>query len=134
MRATALPYDSLPDPGERFTLGEVIRTGVWAKVRDVDFRFPRDAIHANFSSRLRLQVVKAIDIDLGKTVAIKIQSYTDEHKAIIDEEYRILRDFSEHPNLLSFYGAYRAKRAGQPDDVWLVLEVSDCVAIDCRLR
>lgn len=32
MRAMSIPYEALPDPGERFTLGEEIRTGVWARV------------------------------------------------------------------------------------------------------
>lgn len=59
-----------------------------------------------------------------KTVAIKIQSFDGDQRHIIDDEYRILRDFSEHPNLLNFHGVYRKKNSGGCDQIWFVLEVS----------
>lgn len=71
-----------------------------------------------------VQVVRAIDTGSNdKTVAIKIQLFEGEQKAIIDEEYRILRDHSEHPNLPNFYGVYRNKGSGKSDEIWFVLEV-----------
>lgn len=73
-----------------------------------------------------IKVYKAIDKEAnGKTVAVKIQPYNDDNRYIIDDEYRILRDFSEHPNFLDFYGVYR-KRAGSSgtDEIWFVLQVS----------
>lgn len=43
----------------------------------------------------------------------------------INEEYRVLRDFSSHPNLPDFLGVYRKKGDGDnPDEIWFVLEVS----------
>lgn len=43
----------------------------------------------------------------------------------INEEYRILRDFSSHPNLPDFLGVYRKKGDGDnPDEIWFILEVS----------
>lgn len=43
----------------------------------------------------------------------------------INEEYRILRDFSSHPNLPDFLGVYRKKGDGvdNPDEIWFILEV-----------
>jgi myosin III len=57
-----------------------------------------------------------------RTVAIKIQKYDEEHKYNIEEEYRTLRDCSEHPNLLSFYGVFRKKFNNQADEIWFILE------------
>lgn len=72
------------------------------------------------------KVYKGIDKEAnGKTVAIKIQSYGEDNKFIIDDEYRILRDYSEHPNFLDFYGVYRKRNAGGgADEIWFVLQVS----------
>lgn len=56
-------------------------------------------------------------------VAIKIQLFVGEQRSIIDEEYRILRDYSDHPNLPNFYGVYRNKSDGKSEEIWFVLEV-----------
>lgn len=68
---------------------------------------------------------KAIDTQNNdRIVAIKIQPYRDELKYYIDEEYRVFRDYSSHPNLPNFYGVYRKKTDGdEPDDIWFILEV-----------
>lgn len=44
----------------------------------------------------------------------------------INEEYRVLRDFSSHPNLPDFLGVYRKKSndGDNPDEIWFILEVS----------
>lgn len=63
----------------------------------------------------------------GRKVAIKVQKLTPESQPLIVEEYRVLRDFSSHPNLPEFYGVYR-KRSGKKteyDQVWFVMEVSN---------
>lgn len=92
-----LAYNSLPSPDGRFELGEVIGTGVFSKV------------------------YRALDTDNhGRTVAIKIQRYEKDLKTHINEEYRVLRDFSSHPNLPDFYGVYR--KQGDVDEIWFVLE------------
>lgn len=67
---------------------------------------------------------KAFDSTSSKTVAIKIQRYDGELKSYINEEYRILRDFSTHPNLPDFYGVYRKRQDdGAADEIWFILEV-----------
>lgn len=44
----------------------------------------------------------------------------------INEEYRVLRDFSSHPNLPDFLGVYRKKGDGDnPNEIWFILEVSE---------
>lgn len=69
--------------------------------------------------------MKAIDTQSNdRNVAIKIQVYNDEQESIIDEEYRILRDYSEHPNLPSFFGVYRKKGVDASDEIWFIIEVS----------
>lgn len=88
-----LAYNSLPSP-ERFVLGEVIGTGVCSKV------------------------YRALDTDNhGRTVAIKIQRYEKDLITYINEEYRVLRDYSSHPNLPDFYGVYR-KSCLDVDEIW----------------
>lgn len=67
----------------------------------------------------------------GKTVAIKVQPYEDDLIVHINEEYRILRDFSSHPNLPDFLGVYRKKGDGDnPPEIWFILEVS--IFIKCN--
>lgn len=99
-----LKVDSLPNPTNRFDLGEEIATGVWAKV------------------------YKAIDKEAnGRTVAIKIQKYDEDRRYIIDDEYRILRDFSVHQNFLDFYGVYRKRVSNGSDEIWFILQVNLCL-------
>jgi myosin III len=72
---------------------------------------------------LNFKIYKATDtMENDRTVAIKIQKYDEEHKYNIEEEYRTLRDCSEHPNLLSFYGVFRKKFNNQADEIWFILE------------
>lgn len=69
-------------------------------------------------------MVKATDTgNNDNTVAIKIQTFEGEQISIIDEEYRILRDYSDHPNLPNFYGVYRNKQDDTSDEIWFILEV-----------
>lgn len=97
-----LAYDSLPDPDNRFDLQEVIGTGVCSKV------------------------YRAFDKEGNRSVAVKCQRYENEMVHYINEEYRVLRDFSTHPNLPAFYGVYRKKfTTAQPDEIWFILELCE---------
>lgn len=94
-------FSSLPDPTDRFNLCEIIGIGIYAKVyRAVDNQ------------------------EGGRNVAIKVQSYDDETKENIQEEYKVLRDNSPHPNLPTFHGVYLNKAEGNIEEIWFVLEVS----------
>lgn len=92
--------EQLPEPGDRYVLQDVIGIGNWATVH------------------------RASDTQSAKTVAIKVQRYNDDQAAYIQEEYRVLRDYSEHPNLPDFHGVYRRPMDDGADEIWFVLEVS----------
>lgn len=94
-----LNFDDLPDAGDRFILEDCVGTGVCGKV------------------------YCAIDTESsGKKVAIKMQNLNRENIPYIQEEYRILRELSNHPNLPEFYGVYR--KVGEIDDeIWFSIEV-----------
>ena len=57
-------------------------------------------------------------------MAIKILPYTNELQTHIDEEYRIYRDYSSHPNLPDFFGVYRKSAANGISEIWFILEVT----------
>lgn len=93
--------DSIQDPGKRYALKDCIGVGVYGNVYE------------------------GIDQQAGnKKVAIKIQKLTPETQSLIVEEYRILRDFSGHPNLPDFYGIYRRRSAkkSEYDEIWFIME------------
>lgn len=94
---------SLPDPGNRFTLGEVLGTGVYA------------------------EVYEATDNQSGGKRAIKIQSVIPDVEEDLKNEYNILKKFSSHPNLPDFYGVYfkKASSRTEEDKIWFVLELCD---------
>ncbi|XP_016842665.1 neither inactivation nor afterpotential protein C isoform X2 [Nasonia vitripennis] len=95
--------DSIQDPGKRYALRDRIGSGVCG------------------------DVYEAIDEEGSRKVAIKIQKLTPETQPLIVEEYRVLRDFSSHPNLPDFYGVYR-RRSGKKteyDQIWFVMELCD---------
>ncbi|KAG7201550.1 hypothetical protein KM043_004299 [Ampulex compressa] len=96
--------DSIQDPGKRYLLKDCIGSGVCG------------------------DVFEAVDQQAGnKKVAIKIQRLTPETQSLIVEEYRVLRDLADHPNLPDFYGIYR-KRSGRrtdPDQIWFAMELCE---------
>lgn len=91
---------SFPEPGDRFTLGECLGSGIDGTVYE------------------------AVDTKSGNMkVAIKIQKLRPDNESFISEEYRILKNFSEHPNLPKFYGAYK-KEKHEHTEIWFAMEVS----------
>lgn len=98
-----LNISTLPSPLERYTLDTKLGSGIFG------------------------EVFKATDTQAaGKAVAIKVQTYTDDNEVHIQDEYKILRDFTKHPNLIDFYGVFCEKSEGVKK-IWFVLEV-------CRTR
>lgn len=94
---------SLPSPVERYKLGTKVGSGIFGAV------------------------YKAIDTQAAsKSVAIKVQAYTDENEIHIQEEYKILRDFTKHPNLIDFYGVF-CEKSEKARDIWFILEVSQAL-------
>ncbi|XP_071445450.1 myosin-IIIb-like [Hetaerina americana] len=72
----------LPDPSVRFRLERLIGEGTYGEV------------HA------------ALDLQTGCRVAIKILENPSENSEELEEEFRVLRDLSLHPNLPSFHGLF----------------------------
>ncbi|XP_050526951.1 neither inactivation nor afterpotential protein C [Daktulosphaira vitifoliae] len=95
-----LDLNSLPNSGDRFTLGKLLGSGICSNVYE------------------------AIDSQTGQNVAVKIQNMKDisDLEKDINEEYRILRDLSSHPNMPDFYGAYGNKRG---NELWFVMELCE---------
>lgn len=92
--------ENLPNPESRFQILEELGTGVCSKV------------------------FKAKDNESnGRVVAIKIQNYDADLKDNIEEEYRVLRDFSKHPNLPELIGVYKKPKNDEVEEVWFVIEV-----------
>lgn len=55
-------------------------------------------------------------------VAVKVLTIKTDCMADIEEEYKILRDLSSHPNLPDFYGAFK-KTEGDKEMIWFVMQV-----------
>ncbi|XP_046384046.1 myosin-IIIb-like [Ischnura elegans] len=72
----------LPDPRGRFRLERLIGEGTYGEV------------HA------------ALDTQTGQRVAVKILENPSENAEELEEEFRVLRDLSLHPNLPSFHGLF----------------------------
>ena len=62
----------------------------------------------------------------GEEVAIKVLESIHEMIEEIEEEYQVLRDLSEHPNMPRFYGMFLKPNNSFDDQIWLVMEVK-CV-------
>lgn len=66
-----------------------------------------------------------MDRSTGKNVAIKILESITDNLEEIEEEYLVLRDLSQHPNLPTFVGIFLRKGVSFEDDqLWFVMEVS----------
>ncbi|XP_072936347.1 neither inactivation nor afterpotential protein C-like [Epargyreus clarus] len=96
-----LLVSSLPSPLERYKLDEKLISGVFG------------------------DVYKAIDNEAaGKEVCVKIQEYTEDREDYIQDEYKMLRDFTEHPNMVDFYGVF-CDDTEEIDKVWFVTELCE---------
>ncbi|CAH1732571.1 neither inactivation nor afterpotential protein C isoform X3 [Aphis gossypii] len=95
-----LDVNNLPEAGNRFELGKVLGSGIFSTV------------------------YAAVDTESGKNVAIKIQNLDEcsANEKDINEEYRILKDLSSHPNMPEFYGVYTNNNAVE---LWFVMEMCE---------
>ncbi|XP_019889251.2 myosin-IIIb isoform X2 [Ooceraea biroi] len=94
-------FDTIPDPGERFRLEELIGEGTYG------------------------EVYAAYDKETGSKVAIKILENVADNIEEIEEEYLVLRDLSLHPNIPLFHGLFlkHAKPGQEEDQLWFVMEL-----------
>ncbi|XP_061706914.1 neither inactivation nor afterpotential protein C isoform X2 [Cydia pomonella] len=100
-----LNISSLPSPTERYSLDKKLGSGIFG------------------------EVFKASDSQAAeKAVAIKIQTYNDDTEVHIHEEYKCLRDLTQHPNLIDFYGVF-CERSEGVKKIWFVLELCECGSV-----
>ncbi|XP_068685420.1 serine/threonine-protein kinase mig-15-like [Montipora foliosa] len=90
---------SLKDPAGIFDLVEVVGNGTYGQV------------HKGRHKRT------------GQLAAIKIMDVTEDEEEEIKLEINVLRKFSHHRNIATYYGAFVKKGIpGQEDQLWLVME------------
>jgi myosin-3 len=64
------------------------------------------------------EVFKAQNIQTSQLAAVKVINFVDEVVEEIEEEYQILKNLSNHPNLPTFFGIYMKKVKGE-NQLWL---------------
>lgn len=91
---------SLKDPAGIFDLIEVVGNGTYG------------------------QVYKGRHTKTGQLAAIKVMDVTEEEEEEIKLEINVLKKFSHHRNIATYYGAFIKKSAGrnENDQLWLVME------------
>ncbi|XP_075429435.1 nik-related protein kinase isoform X2 [Ascaphus truei] len=90
---------SLRDPAGIFELVEVVGNGTYG------------------------QVYKGRHVKTGQLAAIKVMDVTEEEEEEIKLEINMLKKYSHHRNIATYYGAFVKKSlAGQDDQLWLVME------------
>ncbi|XP_068107156.1 nik-related protein kinase isoform X2 [Hyperolius riggenbachi] len=69
------------------------------------------------------QVYKGRHVKTGQLAAIKVMNVTEEEEDEIKLEINMLKKYSHHRNIATYYGAFvRKGLAGQDDQLWLVME------------
>jgi len=69
------------------------------------------------------QVYKGRHVKTGQLAAIKVMDVTEEEEEEIKLEINMLKKYSEHRNIATYYGAFVNKTAaGTDDQLWLVME------------
>lgn len=97
--ASEFSLSAFPDPGDRFVLGDVIGKGLFGTVYE------------------------AQDTEAGNMkVAVKVLQVDEDRLDDVREEYHVLRDLSDHPNLPDFYGTF-VRRSEDGDQVWFAMEL-----------
>ncbi|KAI8041867.1 hypothetical protein M5D96_003162 [Drosophila gunungcola] len=101
-------------------------------------------IYEEIAQGVNAKVFRAKELENDRIVALKIQHYDEEHQVSIEEEYRTLRDYCDHPNLPEFYGVYKLSKPNGPDEIWFVMEhcaggtavdmVNKLLKLDRRMR
>uniref|UniRef100_A0AAY4E7J3 non-specific serine/threonine protein kinase n=1 Tax=Denticeps clupeoides TaxID=299321 RepID=A0AAY4E7J3_9TELE len=95
-----LPFiPSFQDPAGIFELVEVVGNGTYG------------------------QVYKGRHVKTGQLAAIKVMDVTEEEEDEIKLEINMLKSYSHHRNIATYYGAFVKKStAGHDDQLWLVME------------
>uniref|UniRef100_A0A3P8QQS6 non-specific serine/threonine protein kinase n=1 Tax=Astatotilapia calliptera TaxID=8154 RepID=A0A3P8QQS6_ASTCA len=96
---TSLLHFDFADPAGIFELVEVVGNGTYG------------------------QVYKGRHVKTGQLAAIKVMEVTEEEEEEIKLEINMLKSYSHHRNIATYYGAFIKKGpAGQDHQLWLVME------------
>ena len=90
--------NTLKDPAGIFELIEVVGNGTYG------------------------QVYKGRHTRTGQLAAIKMMDVTEEEEEEIKFEINVLKKYSHHRNIATYYGAFVDKTLGKGDKLWLVME------------
>ncbi|CAG4973120.1 unnamed protein product [Colias eurytheme] len=96
-----LSISSLASPHDRYKIEKKLGSGIFGKV----FQATDDQA-------------------AGKAVAVKVITLTDSKEQHIQDEYKILRDFTKHPNIIDFYGVF-CERSEYAKKIWFVVEICE---------
>ncbi|XP_077588794.1 mitogen-activated protein kinase kinase kinase kinase 4-like isoform X2 [Stigmatopora nigra] len=95
----SIDLSALRDPAGIFELVEVVGNGTYG------------------------QVYKGRHVKTGQMAAIKVMEVTEEEEEEIKLEINMLKSYSHHRNIATYYGAFVKKSpAGQDHQLWLVME------------
>ncbi|XP_043920489.1 myosin-IIIa [Protopterus annectens] len=94
-----LDFESFPDPSDTWEITETIGKGTYGKV---------------------FKVLNKIN---GSKAAVKVLDPVHDIDEEIETEYNILKNLSDHLNVVKFYGMYYKKDVKNGDRLWLVLEL-----------
>uniref|UniRef100_A0A8C8GE41 non-specific serine/threonine protein kinase n=1 Tax=Oncorhynchus tshawytscha TaxID=74940 RepID=A0A8C8GE41_ONCTS len=98
-KAAPTPTDPTQDPAGIFELVEVVGNGTYG------------------------QVYKGRHVKTGQLAAIKVMDVTEEEEEEIKAEINMLKKYSHHRNIATYYGAFVKKSPpGHDDQLWLVME------------
>ncbi|XP_070810727.1 misshapen-like kinase 1 isoform X1 [Pituophis catenifer annectens] len=123
-----IDLSALRDPAGIFELVEVVGNGTYG------------------------QVYKGRHVKTGQLAAIKVMDVTEDEEEEIKQEINMLKKYSHHRNIATYYGAFVKKSPpGNDDQLWLVMEFcgagsvtdlvkntkgnalkEDCIAYICR--
>ncbi|XP_067411997.1 misshapen-like kinase 1 isoform X2 [Emydura macquarii macquarii] len=123
-----IDLSALRDPAGIFELVEVVGNGTYG------------------------QVYKGRHVKTGQLAAIKVMDVTEDEEEEIKQEINMLKKYSHHRNIATYYGAFVKKSLpGNDDQLWLVMEFcgagsvtdlvkntkgnalkEDCIAYICR--
>ncbi|XP_045149434.1 misshapen-like kinase 1 isoform X2 [Echinops telfairi] len=123
-----IDLSALRDPAGIFELVEVVGNGTYG------------------------QVYKGRHVKTGQLAAIKVMDVTEDEEEEIKQEINMLKKYSHHRNIATYYGAFIKKSPpGSDDQLWLVMEFcgagsvtdlvkntkgnalkEDCIAYICR--